>query len=216
MSLTQPNKLTKVVKRFLDLTWFLFLFLSIVWPIAVIIVGLSISSDPDQRHADINVFSSFQINSDISTELEESDANKSSLILSGRGDLKIENTRSRLSWYLSGAISQVMLFIFLYGLRAMRKLFTSLAAGETFTGQNIESTRMVAYVVIAWHTVFPLLQYFGSRIMLHDIAFDVPGIQLYPAFQVDPGGIFIGLAILVLSGVLREAVNIHKEQALTI
>ena len=52
--------------------------------------------------------------------------------------------------------------------------------------------------------------------MLNDIAFNVPGIQLFPAFEFNLGGIFAGLAIIVLSGVLREAVSIHQEQELTI
>ena len=52
--------------------------------------------------------------------------------------------------------------------------------------------------------------------MLSDIELNVPGIQLYPAFELGIAGIFVGLAIIVLSGVLREATNIHKDQSLTI
>jgi len=110
-----------------------------------------------------------------------------------------------MNWYLSGAISQVMLFIFLYGLLTMRKLFISLSEGSTFTQQNAERIRKIGYVFIGWHIVFPLLQYFGGRMMLHDIAFNVPGIQLYPGFEFNIGGLFAGFAIIVLSGVLREA-----------
>lgn len=216
MNTTQQKKLTKLVKRFLDLTWYLFILLAVVWPIVVMVVGLSISADPEQRHADINMFSGFKINSDVSTELAEPDQDGTTLLLSGRGDLKIENTDSRLSWYLSGAMSQVMLFIFLFGLWQMRRLFTSLAAGDTFTQENVEHVRVLAYVVIAWNVILPALQYVGGRLMLNDIAFDVPGMHLYPSFELDIGGIFVGLAILVLSGVLREAFSLKQDQALTI
>jgi hypothetical protein len=216
MNSSQQNKLTVLVKRFLDLTWYLFIFFAVVWPIVVLVVGLSISGDPAQRHTDINMFSGFKISSDVSTGTAENTQDGPALLLSGRGDVKIENTRSRMSWYLSGAISQILLLMFLVGLRQMRRLFTSLADGEIFTEKNTEYVRALGYVVIAWNIVLPVLQQVGGRLMLDEIAFDAPGIVLYPSFELDIGGIFIGLAILVLSGVLREAVSIKQDQALTI
>ena len=216
MSPTQKNKLTILVKRFLDVLRILFMAVAIVWPIAVLVVGLTIPSDPEQRQTDVNVFLNFHINSETSTELVTSPGIEGEPLLKGRGDVKINNTRGQLSWYLSGAISEVLLFIFLYGLLTMRKLFISLAEGATFTPENVERIRKVGYVFIGYHIVSPLLQYFGSRITLQDIAFNVPGIHLYPAFELNIGGVFAGLAIIVLSGVIREAVNMHQEQSLTI
>jgi hypothetical protein len=216
MTATEQNKLTVLVKRFLDFIWYLFLVVAVVWPLTVIIIGLSIPSEPEQRHTDINIFSSFRVNAEASTEQATSSDKGGELILSGRGDVRLNNTKSSLSWYLSGAISQVLLLIFLYGLLAMRKLFTSLADGSKFTQKNAERIRKVGYVFIGWHIISPLLQYFGGRIMLHDIAFNVPAIQLYPGFELNIGGIFAGFAIIVLSGVLREAASIHQEQSLTI
>lgn len=216
MNIAQQKKLTLLVKRFLNLTWYLFVFFAAAWPVMVLLVGLSISVDPEQRHTDISVFSGFLINSDISTGLEQPKQAETALLLSGRGDLKIENTHSRLSWYLFGAISQVMLFIFLLGLWQMRKVFTSLANGDTFTEENAEHVKLLGYVVITGNLILPALQYFGGRMILNDIAFDTPGIQLYPSFELDIGGIFVGLAILVLAGVFREATSIKQDQALTI
>jgi hypothetical protein len=216
MSPAQQNKLTVLVKRFLDVIWFLFLIVAVIWPVTVMVIGLSIPSDPEQRHTDVNVFLNFHVNSEVSTELATSSDKGGELILSGRGDLKLSNTRSRLSWYLSGVISEVLAFIFLYGLLAMRKLFASLAEGSTFTEENAERIRKVGYVFIGWHIVSPVLQYFGSRTILNDIAFSAPGIQLYPGFEINIGGVFAGFAIIVLSGVLREAASIHREQSLTI
>ena len=61
MSPTQQNKLTKWVKRFLDVMRMLFLAVAVVWPITVMVVGLSIPSDPQQRHTDVSVFSNYKI-----------------------------------------------------------------------------------------------------------------------------------------------------------
>jgi len=216
MSPAQQNKLTILVKRFLDVLRIVFLAVAIIWPITVMVVGLSIPADPDQRHTDVSSFLSFRINSEASTGLAVESGNKAELILSGRGDVRLNNTRSQLSWYLSGAISEVLLFIFLYGLLIMRKLFISLAEGNTFTQENTERIRKIGYVFIGLNLLSPLLQYFGGRIMLHDVAFNMPGFHLYPAFEFNIGGIFAGFAIIVLSGVLREAVSMHQEQSLTI
>jgi hypothetical protein len=216
MSPTQQNKLTVFVKRFLDVLRILFLAIAVIWPITVMVVGLNIPSDPEQRHTDVSALLNFRINSVTSPELATRSENEGELLLRGRGDVILNNTRSQLSWYLSGAISEVLLFIFLYGLLTMRKLFISLAEGSTFTQENAERIRKIGYVFIGFHIVSPLLQYFGSRIMLSDIAFNAPGIQLYPAFEFNIGGIFAGFAIIVLSGILREAVSMHQDQSLTI
>ena len=98
----------------------------------------------------------------------------------------------------------------------MRNLFSSLVEGSTFTDENAERIRTLGYIFIAWNIIDPLLQYFGNRAMLQDIAFNTPGIQLYPGFTFNIGGLFAGFAIIVLAGVLREAASIHQDQSLTI
>ncbi|MFT5098895.1 MAG: hypothetical protein ACI9HY_001009 [Planctomycetaceae bacterium] len=216
MSPTQQNKLTLLVKRSLDVLRIFFFIVAVVWPIAVLVVGFSMPDDPDERTSDVSVFLNFRINSDVSNELTVQPESKSELLIRGRGDLQLNNTRSQLSWFLSGAISEVLLFIFLYGLLTMRKLFASLIEKNTFTFENAERIKKIGYVFVVWHCVSPLLQYFGSRIMLQDIAFNAPGIELFPAFELNLGGIFAGFAIIVLSGILREAANIHHDQSLTI
>jgi len=216
MSPKRQNKLTILVKRFLDLTRILFLALAFIWPIIILVGGISISADPERHRPDVNIFLKFRVNTESITQLPIKVEDKGALLLSGQGEVRLNNTHSQLSWYLSSAILEIMLFFFLYGLLTMRKLFTSLAEGSTFTQENAERIRKIGYVFIGFHTVYPVLQYFGSRLMLHDIALNVPGIQLYPAFEFNIGGVFAGFAIIVLSGVLREATSIHQEQSLTI
>jgi hypothetical protein len=43
-----------------------------------------------------------------------------------------------------------------------------------------------------------------------------PAIKFTPPINIDLVAIFIGVALLVLAGVINEAVKIHEEQRLTI
>jgi len=216
MTYTERNKLARLVKRFLDLAWYLLIFTAIVWPVAVLVIGISMPSDPSLRHSDIDTFLSFKVYSDgatVATTQEEIPAN---LLFRGRGMVQLSNTSSLSAWYLSAAITELMGFIFLFGLLQMRRLFASVIAGEPFAQRNAGRIRKVGYVYIVWYTIYPLLQYFGGQLMLSDIAFNVQGIQLYPSAEVNIAGIFAGLAIIVLSGVLDEATGLHREQSLTV
>jgi len=213
---TTENRLAGSVKRFLDIIWYVLIFTAVVWPIAVIIIGLSMPSDPAERHADIDTFLSFKIYSDVSTELATQSENAAELLIRGKGMVQLNNTPSLLAWYLSGSITEIMGFIFLFGLLQMRRLFASVIKGEPFARENAGRIKTIGYVFIGWHIIYPLLQYFGGRMMLNDIGFNVQGIQLYPAFELNVAGVFAGFAIIVLSGVLREAARIHHEQSLTV
>ena len=216
MSTTQQNRLTRLVKRFLDLIWFILLSTAIIWPIAVIVIGLNIPSDPELRTTDVNVFLHFKVYPDVSSEPGTDSVSTVGPLISGRGEVKIDNTSGLLAWYLSGAITEIMGFIALFGLLQMRRLFASLIKAQPFAEGNSGYIQKIGYAFIGWHIIHPLLQYFGSRAILNDIVFNVQGIQLYPAFELNIVGVFAGLAIIVLASVLREAANIHQEQSLTI
>ena len=70
--------------------------------------------------------------------------------------------------------------------------------------------------MIGWHVIIPLMQYFGGRAILSDIELSVRGIELSPGYDLSLSGFVFGLAIIVLSAVLREAANLHQDQSLTI
>jgi len=216
MSTTEHFKLAKLVKRFLDVIWYVLIFAAIAWPVSVMVIGLSIPADPGQRTTDVNIFLGFKVHSDISTQITTDPVSTAAALLSGRGEVKIDNTSALLAWYLAAAMSEIMALIGLFGLAQMRKVFASLIERGAFASGNAGHIRKIGYVFIVWHTIHPILQYFGGRAVLNDVALNVQGIQLYPAFEFNIAGIFAGLAIIVLSGILREAASIHQEQSLTI
>ena len=197
------NKLTRLVKRFLDFATVFVFIAAILWPITAIGVGMNLFFDPEARNVD--VFLGFKVESEAATDP----------LIHGHSKVQV-NTPSQFAWYFSAAVSEFLGLIVLYGLFQMRALFTSLTGGQPFAEENALRIKKIGFAVICWYAVTPFLQYFGGRAVLSDIALSAQSIQLYPAFELGVGGVFTGLAIIALSGVLREATKIHQEQELTI
>ncbi|MEE4175335.1 MAG: DUF2975 domain-containing protein [Xanthomonadales bacterium] len=211
-----PNRLTRLVKRALDLLQYLFLALAIAWPLAVLIIGLGISEDPDARHTDVHAFLNFRILAQEPVDTAAVHVESDQVLLSGNGNLKLNNTKSKLAWWVSGATTEILLLVVLYGVLVARKLFSSLVRGNAFSEGNADRVRRIGWVVVVWNLVAPLLVYLGGLLVLNDVAYDVQGIELYPDISLNLGGLLIGAAILVLAGVWREAAALHEDQALTI
>ena len=125
LATTKPYKLILSVKRFIDFVWFLNVGALIIWPIAVLVIGLSIPENPEERHTDVNFYMNFKVYPKALSELVGSRENSPELI-EGRGKIKVNNTKSQLAWYLSNGIDVIMGVIALFGIACMRKLFTNL------------------------------------------------------------------------------------------
>ena len=99
--------------------------------------------------------------------------------------------------------------------------FASLSLGKAFTHKNASRLKKIAFVIIASQITGPLIDYFVWRSTLQHISFNTSGVQLFPPLWnsilgPNPDLIILGLALLVLSGVLKEAKQMSDEQRLTI
>jgi hypothetical protein len=215
MSTAPHNPTTQVVKRILDFFRVLALAALILWPLFVVVMTLGQSSHPETWGVDIGVFSRFIIDlSAFAGGVTESAGVRDPLI-SGKAVLNID-TSSLQALYLFTAVTELGGIVGLYVLLQLRALFASLVSGMSFAPENSGRIKKIGLAVIAWTLINPLLQYFGGKAMLAEYSLNVPGIQLSPAFELNGLGIFIGLAMIVLSSVLNEAASMHKFQQLTI
>lgn len=215
MSAATRNPLTRVVKRVLDFFRVFIFVVLILAPLVVIAMTIGQYSNPETWGIDIGVFSRFMIDlSAFAGDVVES-AGVRDPIISGQAVINID-TSSLYAFYVFVAISEIGGIIVLYSVVQMRALFASLVRGQPFTPENSGRIKKVGFAVILGSLISPLLQYFGGRAMLTEYSLNVPGIQLSPAFELPIAGIFIGLVLIVLSGVLNEAAGIYKVQQLTI
>ena len=209
------NPLTRVVKRILDIFRIVAFIALILWPLFVIVMMIGQHSDPQTWGVDIGVFSRFIIDlGAFPGDVTESTGVRDPII-SGKAVLNID-TSSLKALYLFTAITEIGGIVGFYVLIQLRALFATLVNGMSFTSENAGRIKKIGFVVVAWAVTNPLLQYFGGRAILAEYSLNVPGIQLSPAIELDGLGIFIGLAMIVLSGVMNEATSIHETQRLTI
>jgi hypothetical protein len=204
--------LARNLKRALDFLLVFCVFNLIVWPPLLLVMAISQSMIPTWG-IDIEIFSGFRIDGNALAGLEFSGLRKPEL--SGKTLVAID-TSSLHAWYLFAAISEASAAAALYVLVHLRALVMSVARGDSFGVDNGRRMRKIGQVVIAWSIVMPLLQYFAWGSVVKDISFSSPGLQLYPAFELNVMGLLLGFLLIVLSDLLKEAAEMNTEQELTI
>ncbi len=207
-----PYRLAGMVRRILSLAHFLFFFAVIIWPPIYLIMTMS-QTGQSGWGADIGVFSGFKFDLSLLPNLEASGLREQ--VFGGKTLLNID-TSNGFAWHLFAVSTYMKALISFYVVLQLRNIFVSLGNGEVFTRINTTRVKKIALAILASQLAAPLLQYFGWGAVLKDISFNTQAIQLYPAYELNLLGIFTGLALLVLSGVINEAVQMRDEQRLTI
>lgn len=206
------SRLTKVVKRVLDVALLFILAILILWLPIVIIMGISQTQIPNWG-IDIAVFSGFSINlSGLSGVAFEGLRHPE---ISGKTMVNLD-TSNLFAWYLFAIFQQVSAAITLYVLVQIRAVVISTLKGNSFEQENGDRIKHVGVVILMWNIVMPFFQYFGWGAVVKQVTISPSNIQLFPAFELNPVGILIGLLLYLLAKMLREAAAMRAEQELTI
>ena len=67
---------------------------------------------------------------------------------------------------------------------------------------------------MGWQPVVPLAKYSVGRLLVGELTIRV--ITLKPPIQFNPDALFLGMAILVLAEIFRQASDLQREQSLTV
>ena len=215
MSDKPRNTTATVVKRALDFFRVLAFIALLAWPVFAIAASIGHASNSGTWGVDISVFSSINIDLEKMSDSAASSPGVRDPKIDGKAMLNID-TSSLSAFYVFVVLTEIGGIVGLYILLKLRTVFATLASGENFAKGNEELIRRVGIVAIVWALVGPILQYFGGRMILDEYALSFSGIELAPAFELNGLVIFIGISMLVLAGVLREATAIHETQQLTI
>jgi hypothetical protein len=190
-----------------------FAFLAVIaWLPLFLVVTISQYGNPEWG-LDVSVYSGFRIDLAALPSVEAIGLRQPDI--SGRTMVDIDSS-NRLALFLFAGSNLIFSIIVLYVVLQLRNIFVTLSTGEAFSTENVSRLTRVGYTVIAGYIAAPFMQYFGWGAVVNDISFSNEGIRLYPAYELNVPGMLIGLGVIVLAGVIKEAVALQDEQRLTV
>lgn len=205
--------LTNLVKRLLDI-FLVFLFvIIIIWPIVLVVMGVSQNATPTTWGVDIAAFTGFKLDVNAIAGIETFGLRNPEI--HGQSLMNFD-TSSKYGWYLFLTTQLLSTIVALFVVVQLRAMVMSLQNGLSFSDDNALRIKRLGIVAIAWNVVMPFVQYFGWGAFIKEISFNTEGIQFYPAFELSAIGIVGGILLIILSGILTEAAQVSREQELTI
>ena len=211
-SINQNNRLVHFVKRALDILLVIILAILVLWLPVMVVMGVSQSQAPSWG-IDIAVFALFEI--DLNELPGVTFDGLRHPEISGKTMVNLD-TSNLYAWYMFAIFQQISAAVSFYVLILMRAIVMSLMTGMSFDAENSSRIKRIGIIVVAWNVITPFFQYFGWGSVIQQINIASKGIQLYPSFEISALGMLIGLFLLLLAGMMREATAMRDEQQLTI
>ena len=204
--------LARQAHMLLSFLHWLFLVLVLFWiPLSLGLVLGSLA--PGHTPGDLTILANLQLDL---AQLEGVEASGiSGQVIDGATELKIPAPNAA-SYFLFSAGALLKGVLGVYVLLQLRNIIASYCNGEPFTSNNSQRLRRIGWVLVAAYLVAPFWQFFFAQSVIEGISFSTPAISLRPAAGASLLGIFIGVGLLILAGVIREAEQLHDEQRLTI
>ena len=209
MNKPPSSMLAMAVKIYLDIGWYAGLvgiaLLLLITPFFLVALP-SMSETPD-----LSVLARFAF--DTGREGEALSGADPEGLLRGQGELRLF-TRSRIawSWFLASIVTVLAVTLFIFW--QLRRVMRSVLAGRPFASKNAWRIRIVGFVVVISQLAVPLAKYLIGRVILAEVALE--GLALRPPIDVEPNGLFLGLAIVVLGEIFHRAAQLQREQSLTV
>ena len=208
------GKIAKLVKIYLDLGWWVFAAAAFVLiPLAGLVNLAMEPGTPDPKEWGFPVLVRVTIDESRLLPVEPEEAGEYSALAGGQGELRIR-TRSKPVAALVFGLAEVMFLMvfFIYG--QLRCVFRSVLRGRPFVEANARRIRRVGLALVCWSLVMPLIEYFATLPVLREV--HVNGLILRPPIDLNFELLFVGLAILVLAEIFRQASDLQRDQSLTV
>jgi len=129
--------------------------------------------------------------------------------------VRVDHDLPALTRFLAFLCDLLPLGVIVYALMRLKTLFLLYERGSIFTGQNVQCFRSLGRALIVWVGCDIVNRSLLGIVLTLD---NPPGKRLL-VIGLDGGdftGIFVGVAVLIISWVMDEARKIQEEQALII
>ena len=212
--MTYNPRFARYTARFLRVVYWLMLLLTIFLPFAVII---------DVSEGSYDILSLF--GAEIGFELEDTAYALSAPALgletidlvNVRGDLSLSGASLGGRWFALGMwlFLFVVIGLFIYGLRLLVKLFSSIAEGDPFHPKNLYRLRAIGWLSVASYFFDRLYELVSARI-INSYVVSERGVTLPTAFDsfnfLNLEILVFGLGALALAEVFRYALAVQTER----
>ncbi|NLD38097.1 MAG: DUF2975 domain-containing protein [Desulfatiglans sp.] len=210
-------RLANVLRIIISVVLVSSVFTAIIWPFAFYVY-------PAIRHLFDPSFLTDKIMSfDINTFFRLDLKMQSALKITGLEDQTLRGKVSMgiipqkiIFWHIYQLLDWLKNLILCYILLEFHNIFTSICNGDAFTGVITGSLKKMGIIIIIWNSLSPFVQYYGYGAVLKNITVSTEALKITPYFYVGIEYLFLGVALLVLAGIINEAVKMHEEQRLTI
>jgi hypothetical protein len=206
-----PYRLARFVHGVLSVAHAFAFLAAIVWP--PIWVATVLAQPDNNNLMSMKIFSGFYLDLGQFPGLEVTGLRSN--ILNGTMEFRTD-AFNLVQWFLYSVAREIRALLALFVILHLRNIFAAITNGDAFTYANAQRLKWIGVVVLAAYMLAPLWQYFIWAAVINGIDINTAGLTFSPAFDPSYRALFVGLVVLVLSGVLKEAVQLHEEQRLTI
>ena len=206
-----PYRLARFVHAVLSIAHAFAFIVAIVLP--PVWVAMSLAQPDTLDHFSMRLTSNFLLDLSQFPELEATGLSNDTLA----GTVQVRATTvNMVQWFLYSVASEAQALLALFVVLHLRNIFATICNGAAFTIGNAQRLKWIGIVLLAAYLLAPAWQYLLWAMVANGIIIDLPGFTLTPVFDPSFRALFLGLVILVLSQVMKEAVQLHDEQRLTI
>lgn len=211
------NTLRIILKCYFILVVFFAIFDPFLWYIYPVIYHFF---DPANFHDMNKIFAANCINFNLYLDLSMlSEIKITGLEQQGlSGIVSLIMPQNNIIWHVYQIMDWVRMLYNCYIVLQLCNIFTAICNGDAFTGVITRGLKKLGILIILWNLASAVIKHYGQRLILKDISVNTEALKLSPYYDLDSFlyGVFIGVALLVLAGVINEAVKIYEEQRLTI
>lgn len=189
-------------------------FLVVIWgPVVVVLLLMAAGAGPGHTPGDISIHANLYVDLTQLPDVAVNGLNQNALRANTELDLTAPNS---INFFLFALTGLIKLLLTLFVILQMRNALASYCNGESFRGGNSKRLKEVGLVMVFAYLVGPVWQWFLSASVINAISIDSAALSLSPSLSGSWLGLFVGIGLIILAGVIRDAEQLQQEQGLTI
>lgn len=117
----------------------------------------------------------------------------------------------KLMYWLLSVVGVILLG---YGILLLRRVLSTTGRGFPFHPDNPKRLNRLGWLIVSTSLLATVAEFLAGRWALSDP--ELAGLPLSPLLDLDQGWLFVGLLVLVLAAIWKEAVRTAEDQSLTV